>query len=71
MSARVSSTGFDGARYRSASPYSGVGRARVSSLPLSVKGNSSSATTAAGTICCGSRSASAARMLLACTLPVT
>nr|VTP03516.1 hypothetical protein BIN_B_05109 [Mycobacterium riyadhense] len=48
--AKISSTALDGARYRSRCPYSGAGKARVSSLPFTVSGNSSSTTTAAGTI---------------------
>ena len=48
MPAKISSTALAGARYRSPSRYSGAGRARVSSLPLTVNGNASITTTAAG-----------------------
>ncbi|ETB45883.1 hypothetical protein O981_28850 [Mycobacterium avium 10-5560] len=50
MSARISSIAVTGARYRSTSEYSGAGRARVSSLPLTVSGSASSTTTAEGTM---------------------
>ena len=50
MPARISSMRVAGARYRSASWYSGAGRARVSSLPLTVNGIASNTTTAAGTM---------------------
>ncbi|WP_408632419.1 hypothetical protein [Mycobacterium noviomagense] len=69
MPASISSTALVGARYRPAR-YSGAGRARVSSLPLGVNGHASSTTTAAGTMCAGSRSASAARSSAGSAAPV-
>ena len=53
--------GLAGARYRSPLWGSGAGRARVSSLPLTVSGSVSRTTTADGTMYGGSRSASRAR----------
>ena len=50
-----------GARYTIAILVSGAGRARVSSLPLTVNGSASSTTTAAGTMNSGSRSATKPR----------
>ncbi|PQM44797.1 hypothetical protein C1Y40_05049 [Mycobacterium talmoniae] len=71
MPARISSTALTGARYRSASVYSGVGNARLSSLPFGVSGSASSTTTAAGTMYGGNRSASAARISAGSAVPVT
>ncbi|CAM3224499.1 hypothetical protein MYSI104531_24575 [Mycobacterium simiae] len=68
--ARISSMASAGARYRSASWYSGSGRARASSLPLTVIGMASIATTAAGTMYGGSRSASTARAWPGSAVPV-
>ncbi|OBH33405.1 hypothetical protein A9X03_05000 [Mycobacterium sp. E1715] len=69
--ASTSSTAVTGARNRLASLYSGAGRARVSSLPLTVSGNAAITTTADGTMKPGSRPASAARASAASIVPVT
>src|ERR1700758_5409399 len=71
MPARISSVRLVGARYRSTSWYSGAGRARVSSLPLTVNGSASITTTAAGIMYSGSRWASAARTPAGSAVPVT
>ncbi|CAM3416475.1 hypothetical protein MYIN104542_29525 [Mycobacterium intermedium] len=70
MPASSSSTALAGARY-SPPVYSGAGRARVSSLPLTVSGTASIATIADGTRWAGSRSARAVRSVVGSAVPVT